>query len=611
MNCLIFALLLLAHSWAGAGLERVASVCWAVLSAHSKGVERAPVRGASLSTLAGQPTESQTLGVWVPPATEGFPSADLPPADLDGNSKGDSRWAYEWDGENRLIKVTSQAGAVSAGAPYQMLTFRYDALGRLLERKEFGGSAAAPVLSNTTTYLYGGWKNLCTWKAVGAGASTLQATQVWGLSELGGGIEGLLFYKSAANGAHACAYDGGGNLTGLVALSNGTVSGQYEYDAFGTLLRQGGVSAVEAENPWRFSTKRMDPVSGLMHYEYRAYNPALGRWLSRDPIGENGGANLTGFVNNNAINFVDPHGLRVPRNLDELLRHFQDGVDALRQSVLWDLEAASSPSCSAERFKAASNSRGAAELAERIARENAIAGYYLALPNASFDESGNVALGYMLPRESSAPKFLGPLMGPPASEFESSLMQPDHPGWYGDNFDEMAGWLRGMGGAATDMTGNIADAVMSAQLAGSAVKFGIKFCAKAAPAAVAAKTTTPLQTMLDRVSTLDFRTPPNKAIFYSGPGQGVRATAFAERIGGMTIEMTSGGRALAADALFQSLSTTEQFLVWQRASRPFAEGACGQINAFIRGARPDRTFRSIEEPLLNANPNIYRSTYHY
>ncbi len=143
MNCLIFALLLLVHSWAGAGLERVASVCRAVLSAHSMGVDRAPVRVASLRTLTGQPTETQTRGVWVPPATEGFPSADLPPADLDGNSKGDSRWAYEWDGENRLIKVTSQAAAVSAGAPYQMLTFRYDALGRLLERKEIGTSAAA------------------------------------------------------------------------------------------------------------------------------------------------------------------------------------------------------------------------------------------------------------------------------------------------------------------------------------------------------------------------------------------------------------------------------------------------------------------------------------
>jgi RHS repeat-associated protein len=118
-------------------------------------------------------------------------------------------------------------------------------------------------------------------------------------------------------------------------------------------------------------------------------------------------------------------------------------------------------------------------------------------------------------------------------------------------------------------------------------------------------------TTMRRVDALDFSTPVNKAVFYSGPGQGARATAFAERTGGMTIEMTAGGRALAADKVFQSLSPAQQFQIWQRASTPFAQGASGGINAFIRGARPDRTFRTIEAPILNANPNVYRSTYHY
>jgi uncharacterized protein RhaS with RHS repeats len=42
---------------------------------------------------------------------------------------------------------------------------------------------------------------------------------------------------------------------------------------------------------------------------YRAYSPGLGRWLSRDPIGENGGLNLYGFVGNDPVNFWDPLGL--------------------------------------------------------------------------------------------------------------------------------------------------------------------------------------------------------------------------------------------------------------------------------------------------------------
>jgi len=49
--------------------------------------------------------------------------------------------------------------------------------------------------------------------------------------------------------------------------------------------------------------------SGLNLTLYRAYSPTLGRWLSRDPIGEEGGLNLYGYVDNNSVNAVDPLGL--------------------------------------------------------------------------------------------------------------------------------------------------------------------------------------------------------------------------------------------------------------------------------------------------------------
>jgi hypothetical protein len=40
------------------------------------------------------------------------------------------------------------------------------------------------------------------------------------------------------------------------------------------------------------------------------YDPSTGRWLQRDPIGEAGGLNLYGFVDNNPVNFVDPLGFQ-------------------------------------------------------------------------------------------------------------------------------------------------------------------------------------------------------------------------------------------------------------------------------------------------------------
>jgi len=44
---------------------------------------------------------------------------------------------------------------------------------------------------------------------------------------------------------------------------------------------------------------------GVRVYGFRYYNPAAGRWLSRDPIGEQGGPNLYAFLTNNGINTFD------------------------------------------------------------------------------------------------------------------------------------------------------------------------------------------------------------------------------------------------------------------------------------------------------------------
>ncbi|MEP2776150.1 MAG: RHS repeat-associated core domain-containing protein [Luteolibacter sp.] len=53
------------------------------------------------------------------------------------------------------------------------------------------------------------------------------------------------------------------------------------------------------------SSSRNTALCGLHYYGYRFYDPATGRWPSRDPIEEQGGINLYGFVGNDGVNWWD------------------------------------------------------------------------------------------------------------------------------------------------------------------------------------------------------------------------------------------------------------------------------------------------------------------
>jgi RHS repeat-associated protein len=45
--------------------------------------------------------------------------------------------------------------------------------------------------------------------------------------------------------------------------------------------------------------------ASVAYYGYRYYDPITGRWPSRDPIEEEGGVNLYGFVGNDSVNLID------------------------------------------------------------------------------------------------------------------------------------------------------------------------------------------------------------------------------------------------------------------------------------------------------------------
>lgn len=74
----------------------------------------------------------------------------------------------------------------------------------------------------------------------------------------------------------------------------------------GVLERRTNNRVAPAARP---SPGKRKPLCGLNYYGYRYYDPITGSWPSRDPIEEQGGINLYGFVGNDGISRVDNLGL--------------------------------------------------------------------------------------------------------------------------------------------------------------------------------------------------------------------------------------------------------------------------------------------------------------
>jgi RHS repeat-associated protein len=85
-------------------------------------------------------------------------------------------------------------------------------------------------------------------------------------------------------------------------------------------------------NPIRFQGQYHDHETGLHYNRYRYYDPGVGRFVSKDPIGYSGGLNLYQYAPNPS-GWIDPLGLVKHDPNGAYCRNLQQKMINVRQSL--------------------------------------------------------------------------------------------------------------------------------------------------------------------------------------------------------------------------------------------------------------------------------------
>ena len=225
-------------------------------------------------------------------------AAFVPQYDADGNQTlvktSTGIWTVTYNAENRPVKFESEDGGTTVECAY-------DSMGRRFEKKvTVGGTTGFHA-----RYLYRDYLQVAECDLTGE-TPALVRSYLWDPSEPQA-TRVLAMTRWEANGTQVkehlyCMHDAMKNVTSLFGEARGRRA-LYEYRPYGGLVTSEGNMAQE--NKFRFSCEYMDDELGLIYYNYRHLNPRDGRWISRDPIMEQGGWNLFAFVGNNGVNRWD------------------------------------------------------------------------------------------------------------------------------------------------------------------------------------------------------------------------------------------------------------------------------------------------------------------
>jgi RHS repeat-associated protein len=234
---------------------------------------------------------------------------------------GNTYSEYTWDHRNRLTQVTEgdEFGII------RVIKYTYDVFDQLVGRTEsyFDGS------NEKSVFIHDGGQIVLQFHRESLGSIPVGDLGVTDLSHRywwGPEVDQLLAEEqveallSPTNNETLWALtDHLGSVRDMVD-SNGTQRLHREFDAFGQIINEeyydasGAIMAPAwfgfATMSFGYTSRPTDETTALQNNLHRWYDPAVGRWISEDPIGFAGGdANLSRYVGNAPTRFIDSDGL--------------------------------------------------------------------------------------------------------------------------------------------------------------------------------------------------------------------------------------------------------------------------------------------------------------